>query len=94
MDNQIIGLQNKNTIMGMFAGIEKSLNSLLHSSDKYMGTNLLVKVQHEDDFTVIPVNVFKQGKKSHEIETGIMTFCEHLETANGNCLKCGEWQDC
>lgn len=56
--------------------------------------NLTVPIKQEEDYTVIPVNVFKGGQKSHEIETGIMTFCEHLETENNNCLKCGEWQDC
>lgn len=85
-DNQ---LTNKNLgLMGIFAPAFASLNGL------YKMARLTVPIKYEDDFTIIPVNIFKDGKKSHEVETGIMTFCEHLETINGNCLKCGEWQDC
>ena len=102
MDNQIIGTQNKNTIMGMFAGIEASLNGLLRSSDKFMGTNLLVKVQHEEDWTIIPVNIIKNGKVSYSVEEGIKTDCQHIETEQFgtnlyfNCTECGEYveQDC
>lgn len=102
MDNQITGTQNKNTIMGMFAGIESSLNGLLRSSDKFMGTNLLVKVQHEDNYMVIPVNIIKNGKVSYSVEEGIKTDCQHIESSQvegqlyNNCDECGEYveQDC
>lgn len=72
MDNQIISIRSKNTIMGMFAGIEASVNRLLSSSDKYMGTNLLVKVSHTDDYTVIPVEVHTEDELL-VVEEGIVT---------------------
>lgn len=85
-DNQ---LSTTNTgLMGWFESAMPSYNKMLRYA------NLTINVEQEDDFTVIPVNVFKNGQKSHEIETGIITFCEHVEVEKGNCLKCGEWQDC
>lgn len=86
MDNQIT-TENKG-LLSWFESSMPSFNRLMRTA------NLTINVQQEDDFTIIPVNIFKNGKKSHEIETGILQFCEHIETENNNCLKCGEWQDC
>lgn len=86
MDNQII--QTRKGLMGFFESFMIPYNKMLRNA------NLTVPVEYEEDWTIIPVNVFKNGKKSHEVETGVMTFCEHIETPNNTCLKCGEWQDC
>lgn len=73
--------------------LENTIN-LVNGWAKALESPTFIAIIQEEDWTIIPVNVFKNGQKSHEVETGIMTFCEHIETENGNCLKCGEWQDC
>lgn len=87
-DNQ---LSTTNTgLMGWFEPSMASFNKMLRFA------NLTIKVKHEDDYTVIPVNIVKNGKVSHEIETGVRTFCNHLEVKANNCTECGEFieQDC
>jgi len=51
-----------------------------------------IAVKNEEDYTIIPVNIFVDGVKSHEIETGIRTLCEHIiSDTNDNCNVCGEY---
>lgn len=63
---------------------------------KALGSPTFLEVEHEEDYTVIPVNIIKGGKVSHEIETGIRTMCNHLEVTDNNCTECGNFveQDC
>lgn len=73
--------------------LENTIN-VVNGWTKALESPTFIAISQEDYFTIIPVNIFKNGVKSHEIETGIMTFCEHVEVNSGNCLKCGEWEDC
>lgn len=85
-DNQFI--KTNTGLMGWFEPTMPVFNRMLRAA------RLTLPVEYKEDWTVIPVNVFKNGQKSHEVESGIMTFCEHVDVEKGNCLKCGEWQDC
>ena len=56
-----------------------------------------IAIKNEEDYTIIPVSILIDGVKSHEIETGIRTFCEHIASdTNRNCTECGEYveMDC
>lgn len=88
MDNQFT--QTNKGLMSFFENSMPSFNRMLKAA------NLTIKIEHEEDYTVIPVSIVRNGEVSYEIETGIRTFCNHLEVALNNCTECGEFveQDC
>lgn len=45
----------------------------------------------DDDFTVIPVSIKKNGETVRVIENGILLECYHEKVENNNCLACGEY---
>lgn len=93
MDNQILSIKNKNSISGMFASVGASLNSLLSSSDRLIGTNLLVKVNYEDDYTIIPVKILKEDTLASIIEDGINVYESEQEESEDDFDYSDEWKE-
>lgn len=66
----------------------KTVLPLSSELDKLINTpNLAVT----EDFTIIPINIKKNGQTVRVYENGILLECYHERITNNNCNDCGEF---
>jgi hypothetical protein len=85
MDNQF---KAPNTgLMGWFEETMPAFNRMMRAA------NLTIDIQHEEDFTVIPVTVYKDGEYQYEVEDGIKLYEKECFPEEDDFDYSDEWRE-
>lgn len=73
--------------MGMFERTMPAFNPMLRAA------RLTIPVSHDEDYTVIPVKVYKENELSSIVEEGIKVYESEPEQAEDDFDYSDEWRE-